>query len=158
MTSKNKVKEESKEIIRVEIIDSKPNGFYIRDLDTLELKSLEIKDLEFRLNVSTLTNNEEKSLKIELELDGFLINNGVVENDGIFGIKSSTVFRTPEYNTIVDSKGNIKGPKGFITKLLNICIGGIRGMLAVNLVNTALSNITLPLLDVTPIVKEHPNH
>jgi len=148
-------KKSSKKIIRVEIIDSKPNNFYIMDLDKIDPKKVTLKDLDFRLNVIISTNIKGKRIKIEIELDAFLKKKDDLEGQNIFGIKSITIFGTPDFNKIVDKNGEITAPKEFVKKLLNICIGGVRGMLSANLINTGLSHITLPLLDLSMVVEKN---
>jgi len=148
MTEEKKEKMVSDKTIRVEIIESKPNGFYIQDLEKIESKKITTKDLEYRINVITSTNTKDKLIKIELELDAFLIKSNKEESSSIFGIKSTTVFRTPDFNKIVGENEKIIGPDDFTKKLLNISIGGIRGMLSANLINTELNHVTLPLLDL----------
>lgn len=147
-------KKSSKKTIRVEIIDSKPSSFYILDLDKIDSKKVTLKDLDFRLNVMISTNTKAKLIKIELELDAFLKKKDTLDGQSLFGIKSITIFGTPDFNKIVDKRGEITAPKEFVKKLLNICIGGIRGMLSANLINTDLNHITLPLLDLSMVVEK----
>jgi hypothetical protein len=146
MTKKNIKK--SNKTIRVEILESTPNSFYIQDLDKIEPKKITTKDIEYKLNIITSTNKKEELIKIELELDAFLIKDETKGNPSIFGIKSSTVFRTPDFKNIINEELEVSAPDNFTKKLLNISIGGIRGMLSVNLTNTELNHITLPLLDL----------
>jgi hypothetical protein len=148
MGAKKKI-EKSDSTIRVEILDTKPNGFYLQD-SSLDLANLKTGDIDFRLNITTSTHKKNKLIKIILELNAFLKER---ENDdqGIFGINSETVFRTPDFKNIMDDKGENIVSKKFAIKLMNICIGGIRGMLSSNLVNTDLNQITLPLFDLGSI-------
>lgn len=151
---KIKKKKKSDKTIRVEIIESTPRGFYIQDLEKIEPKKIATKDIEYRLNIITSTNKEDKLIKIELEIDAFVIKSGVKDNASIFGINSSTVFRTPDFDKIINDEVKVLAPDDFTKKLLNICIGGIRGMLSVNLANTELKHLTLPLLDLSAIKEQ----
>ncbi|MEW4923420.1 hypothetical protein [Algibacter sp. 2305UL17-15] len=156
MSKEKKKKKESKKTIRVEIIESKPNGFYIVDLDKINPDEITTKDLEYRINIITGTNKEDKLIKIDLELDAFLINSSNSNKQELFGIKSATIFRTPDFDKVINEDVKVLAPDDFTKKLLNICIGGIRGMLAVNLVNTELSHITIPLLDLSGLKELKP--
>lgn len=78
--------------IRVEIIETKPSGFFIQDLEKIDTSKISTKDLEYRLNIITATNSEEKLIKIELELDAFLLETNNSDKESLFGIKSSTIF------------------------------------------------------------------
>lgn len=148
MGAKKKI-EKNDSTIRVEILDTKPNGFYLQD-SPIDFANLNTEDIDFRLNITTATNKEDELIKVILELDAFLKER---ENDDqtLFGINSETVFRTPDFKDITDNKGENIVSKNFTIKLMNICIGGIRGMLAANLINTDLNQITLPLFDLGSI-------
>lgn len=148
MGAKKKI-EKNDSTIRVEILDTKPNGFYLQD-SSIDFENLNTEDIDFRLNITTATHKEDELIKVILELDAFLKER---ENDDqtIFGINSETVFRTPDFKDITDDKGENIVSKRFTIKLMNICIGGIRGMLAASLINTDLNQITLPLFDLSSI-------
>ncbi|WP_396637769.1 hypothetical protein [Maribacter sp. R77961] len=155
--TKNKNKDSSSKTIRVEIIESIPSSFFIQDLEKIDTSKITTKDLEYQLKIITSLNSDEKLIKIDLELDAYLLKKGKSEEESLFGIKSHTIFRTPDFNKIVGKDEKLSAPDDFIRKLLNICIGGIRGMLSTKLTITELSNVTLPLLDLSSIkeVKEH---
>lgn len=51
----------------------------------------------------------------------------------------------------MEKDAKVSAPNDFIRKLLNICIGGIRGKLFTKLINTELNHVTLPLLDLSAI-------
>ncbi|WP_151888891.1 hypothetical protein [Flagellimonas hadalis] len=154
MTAKKKKNKSKKKSIKVQIIECTPSGFYIQDLDKIEPSEIEQRDLEFRLNIVSSTNIDEKLIKVELELDSYLIIDGEADTQGLFGIKSTSIFKTPEIDDIVNDDGKVTAPDEFMKKLLNISIGGIRGMLAAKLVNTEMRHITLPLLDLSLMKKE----
>jgi len=156
MAEEKKIKKKKKldKTIRVEIIESTPSGFYIQDLEKIEPKKITTKDLEYKLNIISSTNKEDKLIKIELEIDAYLIKSDSKDSASIFGINSSTVFRTPDFEKVINDKVKVLEPDDFTKKLLNICIGGIRGMLSVNLSNTELKHVTLPLLDLSAIEEQ----
>ncbi len=151
--AKTKIEDSQSKTIRVEIMESKPSGFFIQDLEKIDVSKLTTKDLEYQLKITTSTNREKKLIKIDLELDSFLLVDGKSSEESIFGIKSHTIFRTPDFNKIVDENEKLSAPDDFVRKLLNICIGGIRGMLSTKLMITELHNVTLPLLDLS-VIKE----
>lgn len=139
--------------IRVEIIDTKPSGFFIQDLEKINIENIKANDLEFGLNISMSTKDEDQLIRIDIEINSYLKNNKEKE-EALFGIKSLTVFRTPDFDKVIGKKyEKIDPTKDFILKLLNISIGGTRGMLATKLLETKLNHITLPLLDLLKFMK-----
>ncbi len=142
-------KKSSKKIIRVEITESTPSDFYIAHLEDFETKDLDSEDFQYRLNVQYSTQNAKKLFRLELKLDAFFKNEDISES-GVFGITSNSVFKVKDFDKIVDKNDELIAPEKFIKKLLNICIGGVRGMLSSNLIGTNLSHITLPLFDLKP--------
>ncbi len=144
-----KKKKSSKKIIRVEILNSTPSNFYIKEEYNSKKKKVNPEYLQYRLNVQYTAEKKKKLFILELKLDAFLKDQEITEK-GIFGIKNISTFKVKDYDKIIDEDDKLIAPEKFIKKLLNICIGGVRGMLATNLINTELSHITLPLFDLKP--------
>src|SRR5690606_6549394 len=142
-TKKKHTKDSSNKSYRLEIIETKPSGFYIQDLEGSVSKEVSIEDFEFRINILTSTEKDNKLIKIEIELNSFIVEKeGNFPEKNVFGITSTTIFRSPDIDKILDNNQKIIAPDEFMHKLFNICIGGIRGMLAVKLSNTDLQHIT----------------
>lgn len=133
--------------IKIEVIDSKASNFFIQDIEEIDFSKVKLKDLDFHLHVVTATHRDNKFFKVELEIE--VMHKDLKNEKGLFGIKSTTVFRVPEFSRIVNKKGEIIAPEEFSRKMLNISIGGLRGMLSVYLNNTELNHITLPLFDLS---------
>lgn len=55
---------------------------------------------------------------------------------------------------VINENNGIIAPEDFMRKVINISVGGARGMLAVKLAKTPLSHITLPLLDTGSLKQE----
>ncbi len=159
-TRKKHIEDNANKSYRLEIIETKPSGFYIQDLEGFVSKEVTIEDFEFRVNILTSTEKDNKLIKIKIELNSFIVEKkGQLPEKNVFGITSTTVFRSPDIDKILDKNQKIIAPDEFMIKLFNICIGGIRGMLSVKLSNTELQHITLPLLDFSNLKKKsrHPH-
>ena len=136
--------------IRLQIVSNEREKFYLEDLEEFDLKNLGQDDIEFTVEIGIATNLESEHLKVYVEID-------VTEKNSkkaLFGIKSGTVFYSPDYNKLVDKNEKIVAPEDFLRKLMNISIGGTRGMLAILLTNSGLSHLTLPLLDLGSLEKK----
>ncbi|GEM_PF-3029363 len=151
--SKTTRKKKKLEKIRVEIISTQPYGFYIHDLE--DRGNLTKDDVEFGLIMKIGHNIEEQVVKIDLESDCYYKTENSKKKEEIFGIKSSTVFKVIDFDKLLNEKGEFSPADDFIRKLLNICIGGIRGMLSVNLSNTKLNDFPLPLIDLSAFKKRN---
>jgi len=149
--SKTMSKKRKLEKIRVEIVNIRPSNFYINDLE--DKSSLKKDDVEFGLIMRIGHNIEEKLVKIEMENNCFYKKHNSKKKEDIFGIKSDTQFKVIDFDKLLNEKGEFSPPDEFIIKLLNISIGGIRGMLSVYLSNTKLSDIPLPLIDLSTFKK-----
>jgi len=144
MAKSNKIATEG---IKIQVVDSKASNFFIQDIEEIDFNKVALKDLEFGLHVVTATKIEDKLFKVELDIE--VLHKDHKQKKALFGIKSTTVFNIPEFSKIVNKKDEVIAPEEFTRKLLNISIGGLRGMLSVYLNNTELNHITLPLFDLS---------
>jgi len=149
--SKTKSKKKKLEKIRVEIVNTRPYGFYIHDLEGKD--NLTKDDVEFGLMMKIGHNIEKQVVKIDLEIDCYYNAENSKKKEELFGIKSSNIFRVIDFDKLLNEKGEFSPVEDFIRKLLNICIGGVRGMLSVNLSNTRLNDFPLPLIDLSAFKK-----
>lgn len=130
--------------IRLQIISTEREKFYLEDLEELDGENIGQDDIEFSVEISLTSNLESESIKVDLIID-------VIEKTtkkALFGISTGTVFYSPDYHKLVDKNDNIIAPEDFLRKLMNISIGGTRGMLAILLTDSDLSHLTLPLIDL----------
>ncbi|WP_157972885.1 hypothetical protein [Aureibaculum luteum] len=145
--SKTKSKIKKLEEIRVEIISVRPYGFYMHDFESKD--NLTKDGVEFGLVMKIGHNIEKQLVTIDIENDCYYKAQNSKKKENIFGIKSSTLFRVIDFDKLLNEKGEFSPPEDFIRKLLNICIGGIRGMISIKLMNTQMNDITFPLVDLS---------
>lgn len=130
--------------IRLQIVSTEKEKFYLVDLENLDAENIGQDDIEFSIEIGIASNLESEHLKVEIEVH-------VTEKESkkaLFGISTGTIFYSPDFDKLVDSKNNIIAPEDFMRKLMNISIGGTRGMLAILLTDSGLSHLTLPLIDL----------
>src|SRR5690606_38594990 len=96
-TRKKHIEANTNKSYRLEIIETKPSGFYIQDLEGFVSKEVTIEDFEFRVNIITSTEKDNKLIKIEIELNSFIVEKeGKLPEKNVFGITSTTIFRSPD--------------------------------------------------------------
>lgn len=132
----------SKNEVRVNIIKSTPSNFFLNSVET-NPEDIHEKDLEFNLKLKLSSSETENKIRVNLTLIATLKEDADRE---LFGITSESDFEVLELESM---KPDI--PQEFTRKLLNISIGGLRGMLAVYLLNTKFNHVTIPLFDLGKI-------
>lgn len=145
--SKDDLNKDKEVQISVEIITSKPSNFSINIPENIDPKLLTPADLDFRLDVNVSASDKKDAVKVDIELNTHLQKDG---DESILGLTSTTIFSVPDYEK-AEKEYPISSPNDFTRKLLNICIGGLRGALSVYLLNTELNHITLPLFDLSSL-------
>jgi len=138
------------QIIRIQIIESIPSDFYIENLEGITAETLTVRKIGYKIKLQFGNNSKTKTIKTTIEIDAEIKET----HQTLFGIKSTCIFSTPDFDSIVNETNEVVAPQDFIRKLFNISVGGARGMLAVHLADTKLKHITLPLLNMDELKKE----
>ena len=143
-------KKQKKETIRLQILKSESNGFELSDISKDDISKLQQKDLNFNVTIHIASNLKKKQLKLETVIEASQKSNQKL----LFKIKATSIFHSPDIRTVINENNAIIAPEDFMRKIINISIGGARGMLAVHLADTKLKHITLPLLDTGSLKEE----
>lgn len=139
--------------IRLQIISSKSEKFYNQDLNEISTEGLDQNNIKFNVAIRIASNIKTKQLQVEVEIDATLKEDG----RALFGIIAKSIYFSPDINKLVNKNNALIAPEEFMRKIINISIGGARGMLAVHLSKTDLSHITLPLLDTSSLKENREN-
>jgi preprotein translocase subunit SecB len=137
--------EKDKSEIRVEIYNAKPLLFKVhRDEEVKE--GLTVDNVSLELNVEFQVDQKESIVAVKLNIEVQLKKN----NENLFELIS--LFEFGVFNlqdVLVEKKEDFFLKTEFARKLLNICIGGSRGMLSVLLSSTPYHNFTLPIANIS---------
>lgn len=130
--------------ISIQIYNAKPLSFIINSESNFEgdLKSEKF-DLELLSEIGI--DKENSSVSIKIDLNVVLRNN----KESLFSIKSFFEFGvTNLIDVLIEREDGHILDSGFARKLLNISIGGTRGMLSVYLLSTQYEDFTLPIANI----------
>lgn len=130
--------------ISIKIYNAKPLSFIVNSDSDFggDLKSEKF-NLELLSEIGI--DKEKSSVSIKIDLDVVLRSN----KESLFRIKSFFEFGvTNLVDVLIESENGLILDSGFARKLLNISIGGTRGMLSVYLSSTHYKDFTLPIANI----------
>ena len=134
----------NKRDISIEIYNAKPLSFVLNNESDFE-GDLNPDNTNLELNSKIKIDNENSTIIIEIDLNVVLKTN----EESLFRIKSLFEYGVSNLTDVL-----LEGEKGYILelgfsrKLLNISIGGTRGMLSVYLQPTQHKGFTLPIANI----------
>lgn len=131
----------NKNTLELEIFKATPINFKLNSItETLDLSKVHVSMLyEFKIEVK----DESVELNITVEVIDEENQNALLELTAIFG------FRIYDVQSVLQiENGTERLDTKFARKLLNIAVGGMRGMLAVYLSSTEHRDFVLPLVDL----------
>lgn len=139
--------QETKEGLKIKLTDLKIKASYINDpSDDLQINLPE--DVKYSIRGGIGVNREASMLISQIEIDAFYQKTSTSKKHELFGITSETYFLVENINNLYED-AEVKIPKDFATKILNIGIGNTRGLLkGIVLSNVHYINCTLPLITV----------
>jgi hypothetical protein len=136
-------------VIRLQIIEAVLKSFKFNKADNFDLSPLSQEDLSFDVEINVASNLDEKRILLLTTV----VANLKKSNTNVFDITSEYIFQTEDIKKVINEQNAIIAPEDFMRKIINITIGGIRGMLAVKLIEVGLEHITLPLMDTSVLEK-----
>ncbi len=130
--------------ISIEIYTAKPINFQVNSENNFD-GELNLDNVNLSLNAEFRLDETNSTVAISINLDVLLKEN----DENLFNLKSFFEFGVFELKDVIIKRKQKKVLEAeFARKLLNISIGGSRGMLSVYLSSTQYSKFTLPIANI----------
>lgn len=139
--------DKSKDSLKIKLTDLVVKSSYINDIDENYIDSIP-KDVKYSVGGSIRIDTKEDSVVSIIKIDAIIDKKGNTKE--LYGIVTETYFQVNNIKNWIDPESEeLKLPKDFATKLLNIGIGNTRGLLKGLLHgNSHYSECTLPIISV----------
>jgi len=130
--------------ISIEIYTAKPINFQVNSENSFD-GELNLDNVNLSLNAEFRLDETNSTVAISINLDVLLKEN----DENLFSLKSFFEFGVFDLKDVIIERKKKKVLEAeFARKLLNISIGGSRGMLSVYLSSTKYSKFTLPIANI----------
>jgi len=130
--------------ISIEIYHAKPLSFQVNSENNFDV-DLELESVNLELSSEFQIDEKNSAVAIKIDLTVILKEN----NEHLFNLISFFEFGVFDIKDVLIKKGkNNILDSNFARKLLNISIGGSRGMLSVYLSSTQYKDFTLPIANI----------
>ena len=151
---KPETSQKKNEVIQFRIIEIKKLNHFENDPDELEISRDRLKEpVEFEIAAAIGINPEIEIIALRAHSFFFIKENN--EKIKLFGLSAVYKFHVMDLKKKFLKDNTIDIPQNLLVLFANFIISGMRGMLAVLNTRPEYSNIIIPAIDPSSIVKQH---
>jgi|SRR5690606_17605609 len=145
--------QKKEQIINLEILKSGVVDFEIKSLQEFGLKKISGNQVAYDLDMNVKVDEEKKLIAVFSDLYAYHKEDLKKKKNrrDFYKLSSINEFQVPNFSKLLNEKGEFQPPDEFVRKIMNISIGGLRGMLAILLTSSDYEEIVLPLFDLSKL-------